>query len=446
MVVRLIEAIPAVGGLLFATGLTFGGEPNVAGAEAPTEADRWTAESSLSQREWSGVPGATPWRQWQRTTGDWAGTRTALEETGISIGAEYIAEYSAVLDGGIREEGSFRNLFTFDATFDTEALAGLPGGSVFVQYLHVNAERGGSFDAGDIQIFSNIENDRSLDVIFELWYEQLLFDERVRIKVGKIDANSEFQNVEAAGDFANSSAGFSPTIFVFPSYPDAATSVNIFVTPIRTDDIELTLGYGFYDGAAGVDGVRTGSRGPSTFFSDDLSNDWFHVAAATLAWKRLGEQAGGRMSVGGWWHTGDFDRFDGGADDGTGGFYLTVEQRIDAPDADVPDAGLYLFGQFGWADPRVSEIHQHLGGGLVARGWVPTRHADAAGLYISYVALSDERGAGFAEDETAIDLYYRLQVTPAVYLQPELQYIFNPSGAADVDDALVLGIRAGVVF
>jgi porin len=420
----------------------------VATAQVPAgPTDRSTPlQQDGAQWEWFGETGSKPWWEWERATGDWGGMRTSLEDAGISIGAEYVAEYSAVLDGGLRQRGSFRNAFALDAEIDTDVLIGLPGGTFFVQFLTVNFDNGGSFDAGDIQAFSNIQTPYSLTGIFEMWYEQLLFDDRVRIKVGKVDANSEFNFVDAAGDFANSSAGFSPTIFVFPSYPDSAMSVNLFVTLVDTESAAFTLGYGFYDGAAGVDGVRTGSRGPSTFFSDDLSDDYFHVIQGELTWDQLGGLPDGRLSAGGWWHTGEFGRFDGGTDDGTGGFFLTVEQRLYAWDGIDNDTGLSVFAQYGWADEQVSEFSQHIAGGFVARGLIPSRESDAAGIYVTHVDLSDEPGAGFADDETAIDLYYRIQVTPAVYVQPELQYIINPSGDPTVDDALVGGIRVGITF
>ncbi|MEM7621961.1 MAG: carbohydrate porin, partial [Planctomycetota bacterium] len=308
------------------------------------------------------------------------------------------------------------------------------------------------------------------DVIYELWYEQTLLDDRIRLKVGKVDANSEFNFVDVAGDFANSSAGFSPTIFTFPSFPDSATSVSIFGTVVDTEGFDLTLGYGLYDGAAAVDGVRTGARGPSTFFSDNLSDDYFHIWQADLSWDELMSSGSllkdGRVSVGGWYHDGDFDRFDGGAEDGTFGFYLTGEIRFFDPDrgrpefgvpktaaqaigqagGDAPQRGLYLFGQYGWSDEHVSEITQHFAGGVVWRGPWASRPDDSVGIYASLVDLSDEPAAGFDDDEIAIDAYYRVQLSPAVFVQPELQYIINPSGDASIDDALVAGLRIGVAF
>ncbi len=390
----------------------------------------------------SAQPAPTSLWERDRLTGDWGGLRSDLESQGLTLGGEYIAEFTSVIDGGIDANDSIRNLFTLDAELDLETAFGVKGGTFFAQYLSVNAERGGSRDAGDLQVFSNIENDRSLDVLYELWYEQLFLGDRVRVKIGKIDANSEFAFVEAAGEFANSSAGFSPAIFVFPSYPDPATSVNLFATLIRQDAFEWTIGYGLYDGAAGVDGVPTGTRGPSTFFDSDRSNDYFHIAQTDFKW-----DARARLTLGAWRHTGDFARFDGGVEDETTGFFATGELRVFAPDAardEASEHGIYLFGQYAWADEDVSEVAQHFGAGAVWRGMFASRPDDSAGLYVSFADLSDD--AGFEDDELALDAYYRFQLAPAVFVQPEAQHILRPSGDPGIGDALIFGLRVGVSF
>lgn len=403
-------------------------------------------------REWFGVPGAKPFSEWEGVAGDLGGFRNDLQDAGITIGAENVLEYSEVYDGGVEQQDSFRNLFTLGVELDTETAFDVPGGTFFIQYLSVTAENGGSADAGDLQVTSNIENDRSLDVIYELWYEQVLFDDKLRIKVGKVDANSEFayvaplQEFSAAGELTNSSAGFQPTIQGFPSYPDPATSINVFITPYTDENLTLSVGYGFYDGAAGVDGVTTGSRGPSSFFEDDLSDDYFHVAEGQLAWNTLGDLPGGSLSLGGWHHTGDFDTFNGGTENGTSGVYATVQQRLTAPEGEESDHGLYVFGQLGFADEDVAEVAGVYSFGAVQVGLGDVRPADKVGVYASLADLSDVAAAGFDEDELAIEGFYRLQITPAIYLQPGLQYIVNPSGDPGVDDTVVGQVRLGITF
>lgn len=362
---------------------------------------------------------------------------------GLSIGGEYVAEWGAVVSGGVSRSGSFRNMLTVDAELDLGEAFGIEGGTLFAQYLSVNPEHGGSRDAGDIQVYTNLENDYHLDVLYELWYEQVLLGGGLRLKIGKVDANTEFANVEIAGEFSNSSAGFSPTIFGLPTYPDPAAGVNLFANLVDRGGVSFTLGYGVYDGAAAVDGVRTGNRGPATMFSSKRSDDLFHIAQGELEWDSIGRFGAGRLTVGVWHHTGDFERFDGGEEDGAAGLFLTFEQQVSGRSQ---GRGAYVFAQYGWTDDRLSEIGQHLAGGVVTMGTFPGRDDDSAGVYLSYADLSDAEGAGFEGDEFVIDAYYRVRVNGSVYVQPEIQYIARPSGGAGAGDALVVGLRVGIGF
>ena len=65
---------------------------------------------------------------------------------------------------------------------------------------------------------------------------------------------------------------------------------------------------------------------------------------------------------------------------------------------------------------------------------------------MSHVCFSDEPGAGFPQDETAIELYHRFQLTPFLSIKPDLQYIANPGGSPGVADALVATVRVEIVF
>ncbi|UYV13124.1 MAG: carbohydrate porin [Phycisphaera sp.] len=374
--------------------------------------------------------------------------RKELGGHGISLGGTYVAEFSGVVAGGVRRRFDFRNLLTIDAGVDLEQAVGWSGGSAFLQYLMVNPEggiEGGSNDAGDIQAYSNIESRRHLDVIYELWLQQELLDDRLRLKAGKVDANGEFAFVAVAVDFANSSAGFSPTIFALPTYPDPATGVSLFATVVESDQLDLELSYGFFDGAAAADGVEPGRRGPSTFFNNSHSDDYFHIGQAAVSWEgREGSRwwKAGRASLGVWFHDGTFERFDGGREVGTGGLYATAEQRLWSSG----DRSVDVFGQLGWADDAVAEIDGHAALGIVCGGCVPSREEDRMGVYATLAVLSDEPAAGFDGDELAIDAYYRFQLPAAAFVQPEVQYIINPGGDPALENALVVGVRFGIEF
>jgi porin len=145
--------------------------------------------------------------------------------------------------------------------------------------------------------------------------------------------------------------------------------------------------------------------------------------------------------VGAWWHTGDFEKASGGTADGTGGAYLIVEQSLWSPEPDDAESerGLRVFAQFGWADDEVSEAAGQYAAGLALNGPMDFRPADATGVYVSTVNLSG--AAGYAEDETAFEVFYKVQVTPFLSVKPDVQYIINPGGDPALDNALVGALR-----
>lgn len=380
-----------------------------------------------------------PWWRWENATGEWGRLRPSLVESGIELSSTLIYDIGAVFDGGLRESSAGRGLLDVSLFVDFEALAGLEGSSAYADFLN-HWGGNGSDDAGDFQGLGNIDA-RSFSAIAELWWEQKLLDGALRIKAGKIEGNSEFAYADSSGDHLNSGFGLSPTLyFVFPTYPDPATGAVVFMYP----DPALSIGFGVFDGAA-HEGVRTGERGPQTLFGSPA--DLFLIGQVELRWNE--GRLPGRASAGGWGHTGDFERFDGGLEDGTAGFYLTLDQSLwrAAPDDPEDERGVGVFALAGWADPDVSEAHYHLGAGLVWNGPIAGREDDATGVGATWVGFSSEDGAGFDDaGELAVELFYRLQITPSFSVKPDLQWIMNPSGDADVDDAFVATIRVEVRF
>jgi porin len=381
--------------------------------------------------------------EWDHLTGNWFGARDALAVAGIDIQASVIMDVSRNFQGGLRTDGStFRHLFDLNVTLDLETLIGLQGGTVFADFYNHNGPDSSAVDTGDFQAYSNIDADGRTELA-ELWYRQDLFDGRVGIKVGKVEANADFAYVEHGGEFIHSSPGFSPTILAFPSYPDPATAVIVFTHLCDW----LYANVGLFDGAL-QEGYLTGTRGPGTFLGKPA--DLFAIGEAGLLWELAGGKPG-RLGVGGWGHTGTFDRFDGGTDHGTAGWYVVLDQVLtrEQPEVENDEQGLAMFAQLAGSDDDVAEADWHVGCGCRYVGLLPTRDDDITGVMASYVHFSDPaRAAGvFDEDyELAIEAFHRVQVTPWIALKPDLQYIVNPGGDADVNDAVVGTLRIEVVF
>jgi len=353
-----------------------------------------------------------------------------------------IQEVGSVVSGGVRERTSNRHLILVTSFLDLAGATGRGGaGFIGINFQSAPANSGGSQDIGDIQIASNIETDRSLDHFLELWYETDFGGGPWRIKVGKTDANGDFAVPVSAARFSHSSAGFSPTIFPFPTYPEPATGIDVFyeVAPEREEDWSLELSYGLFDGAFGADGVSTGRRGPSSFFRDDLSDDLFHIGQANLGLGRDGadDDDALMLRLGGWFHDGTFEEIGGGEDRGTGGTFAIVEATPDVL------GGWTTFAQVAFGDRDLSEFGAHYGLGAVGPSMLPGRADDEVGVYWSHVNVP----AAFApSDESSFDLYYRAQITPDVFVQPEVFWFIDPAGREDIGDATALFLRVGVAF
>ena len=278
--------------------------------------------------------------------------------------------------------------------------------------------------------------------VSELWYQQKLFKDVLRLKFGKVDANSEFAFPANAAGFLNSSFGHTPTILDMPTYPDPAMSVNAFLYPTR----HYYLSAGVYDGSKSQ-GINTGSYGPRNFFHG--GHGYFLISEAGAQWAFQQYTLPGRVAVGGWYNTADFARFDGTARAGTGGLYALAEQTLWHKKYYNPQdpQGIAAFVQYGHADDHINAFGDHAGGGLVWNGPWDKRILDSVGLGVSYARLSKDPGTGFTgrDFELAAEAYYSLQVTRYLQIKPDLQYIIHPAYIAD-RDALVGTLRATLAF
>ena len=401
--------------------------PSVPDAEIPNVAPGYGSSSNQFLR-------------WQHATGDWFGVRGNLDDAGIIFETEVTSDWSRVLRGGLNNSQSVhRYLFDTNLTLDTERLGWWSGGVFFFDFQNQNGPNGSEF-VGDIQTYSNIDAD-GRSQLAAAWLEQRFFHDDLRIKIGKMDANEDFAFPLHGQLFLQSSMGFSPTIFPFPSYPDPATGVAAFWSLTDT----VNLGYGVLDGALSV-GVPTGKRGPSTLF--DGTGGLFHVMQVESTWQVQDGRLNGRALLGSWLHTGRFDRFDGTTAKNASGGYVTFDQELYRETASDDDwQGVTAFLQYGIADPAVSSFAQHFGGGLAWTGALSSRDFDVIGLGASWVEVSDAPGANFTADhETSYEFFYQVQLAGWLRVILDMQYIDSPGGQSTIPSAWVSTIRTAVSF
>lgn len=345
---------------------------------------------------------------------------TFLGQRGVSFQTLFVNDWSKSLwQGHDASYGLGRYSFDLSATIDSEKSLGWKGGSGFIrlkQHLH---EFGWSHDEA-AQVYSNIDA-ASRTTLYELWYQQKWMAGKVRIKGGKIDANTEFATVENAGDFLNSSMGFSPTILSFPTYPEPKPGAIVALTNAHEYGIEL--------------GVFQTAMGTMSF------------AEPRRHWSVGASELPGHFSAGYWRLDGAMTCFDGSASSVSQGFYSVLEQGLWRSKGNDRDQSFNTFLQFGRANGDVSAVTHHFGGGAVWQAPLASRPHDGLGFAATWVKFSSQPAAGFDYDgEVIVESYYKMAFTRHVSLVPDVQFLHHPYGVRTNPDVAVFTPRLVISF
>lgn len=337
---------------------------------------------------------------------------------GLTLALNDITDMSSGTNG-MRAAHGIRTHTDLNATLDLEKFMGWRGATLFAQH---KMKRGanGSGAAGLMQSHSNIDAE-DFRAAGEVWLEQRLWNDVLRLKAGRLDFNTEFAGTDNGSAFLNASMGYSPAIAAAPTFPLPITAFNVIVTPREGSQLSV----GAFDGR---DGAPAAADGVSRFYIGQMSQSWSGGAHAF----------DGRVSLGAWRHTGMFMASD--ADDsaepsihGTGGWYGTVDvtlwrgTTIDTTSGDAPTAA--LFAQVGRGNARVASVDMHRGMGVVTTGVVPHRHADQLGVGIT-------RATWVGGRETISEAFYQAPITAHLTLVADVQRV----GHFDV-----LGRRTGFI-
>jgi porin len=376
---------------------------------------------------------------------------------GITFEYIYTGESFTKTRGGItsRRPTNYRSNLDLVAIVDTEKMGWWENGRLFVYGQNLSGRPLSAEEVGDVQLFSNLDSTISeterphFTTIAEYWYEHLLLEQRLRIKIGKQDTNADFALCDLGGDFVNSSFGLPPMI-PLPTFPSQALGIATFFQLTE----EATLGIGAFDGTlpSGPQGVRwgfdtLGHHGAITLYQLEWKPSWggselFPTTVRTGMWHHSDKDVWTEL-------TADPNPRTFAQNYGT---WTTADQII-WKESECPgnDQGLGIFGQFGWAPGNRNLIQEYYGGGLVYKGFLPGRDEDLIGLAFANAifgsgirAQQAATGDAMKSNETATELFYKYQYSPFISIQPDLQYIANPGGL--FRDALLAGLRFEVVF
>lgn len=383
-------------------------------------------------------------------TDGWFGLAEQLERRALTVNLDLTQAYQFNVDRGIsthRRAGRYAGSYDLEVEMDFERMLGLADGSM---YIHAEGSWSDGIDASSVGSLFGVNDDaggdRAIDVS-ELWYEQGLLDGVLRLRVGKVDLTrgfecrgcpvtfdgNSFANDETA-QFLNGALVNNPAI----PFPDNGLGAILYYQPVDW----LYAGAGVAD--AQSDAREVGFR---TAFHDE--DDFFTIVEAGVV-PQIASKKGallGAYRIGLWYDPQAKDHLDGaGSKDDDVGFYVSVDQMLWRESAEPDDdQGLGAFARYGWADEEVNEVRTFWSVGCQYQGLIPSRDDDVLAFGVAQGRLS--RDVAFsAPHETVMEMYYNAQVTGWLNVSPSIQYINNPGGDKNVDDAVALGVRVQMSF
>ena len=285
---------------------------------------------------------------------------------------------------------------------------------------------------GDIQTADNLEAPPTTR-LFEAWVARQWGRENrsVALRLGLIDLNSQFDSVDPASLFINSSHGIAPDLSRSgrngPSiYP--VSSFGTTLTLVPSD--RWTFRVGVFDGVPGD------PAHPRAFVAERLAPaDGALIILQTDY--QLSKKA--RIEAGAWKYSARVPDIDvGRAHDQ--GMYMSLE----APFPVLPRTAFWV--RAGIGNGHAQAVAGYLGAGIVQSGTFAGRSDDRLGFAIAHAIIGKPavEALALSSAETSLEATYQLKVSERIALQPDVQYLLHPAGVAGARNSLGVGLRVVV--
>ncbi|WP_350648365.1 carbohydrate porin [Pseudomonas sp. HY13-MNA-CIBAN-0226] len=412
-------------------------------------------------------------------TGDWGGVRSELLEQGVDVIVGYVGEAATNVHGGYNHDRTARYTaqWALGTHLDLQKLLGWNE----AEFQLLVTERNGN----------NLSNDRVSDPrapqlssvqevwgrgqtwrLTQMWYRQKFFNSALDLKFGRVGVNDDFASFPC--DFQSLS---------FCSAPIGNVAGDIWYSGpvsqwggrVRYNlDEHWAVQVGVYEQNPSY--LETGNG-----FKLSGSGTKGALVPVEIIWKpTLGEEAlPGEYRLG-YYHSSAsandlYDDVNGNPQVLTGqapksrsskhGAWIIGQQQLTAHNGDA-SRGLSVFASLTVHDKATSGIESFQNIGAVYKGPFDARPKDDLGVGIARLKVNDDvtkrqrlinDSTGISDyndpqyvpvqhSEYNIELNYGVHVTDWLTVRPNVQYVRNPGGVYEVDNAWVAGVKLQASF
>ncbi|MEJ8573989.1 carbohydrate porin [Microbaculum marinum] len=451
----------SLAGLVGAAGLLAAATPALSDINPWIQSDlynpgKWDTAGPDTDTRWLHPGTWTPGQDWGWLSGDaqaenilgsWGGLRDELELKGISFATAWSGQLAANPVGGqIPDGASWIDSWSFATFVDFQRLLGTAHRTYFTASF--------SLETGNVGLtpdyvgnyfpvqLSNSGDPFPQTRLVHFAFGTQLLDNTAELVGGRIVTGEDFATIARACTSLNQSICGNPiagaSTINFPTYPNAVWGGRFKVKPGQ-EWYAMAGAYLVYPdlGDPDLHGVEFGAPEGSGILA--IGEAGFNVG------RRAGRSGLPGTYKGGYYYDTEelTNLVTGASDRNTWGIYAMGEQMLYAED-DTYSNGLWAWASFSYAPPRMNDITFMAAGGLSYVGLLPDRPDDALS-FVAAVGVFSDYLAG-QETETVLELNYRAQILPAVYVQPDVQYVIDPDGKSGIDDALVIGFAIGATF
>lgn len=401
---------------------------------------------------------------------DWCGYRTQLEEDGITPSVTFVSDMLGNPVGGLRQGFAEADNLGVNIGVDLEKRYGLEGGHFLLSMSQrsgrslTNEYIGNTFSTQ--QVFGG-ETFKVVDIA----YQQTLGEDDVEFQIGRIAAGDDFlvspyNYLFVQNGFCGNPVGIFLNAPGMSAYPNATWGSVVQVRPIRRGYVMA----GLYNGDPTIRDINN--------HGVDMSIDGPPFAILEFAYEH-NQQPGdtgliGNYKLGAWFDGNDFANLEqqaladagGGVvpsiHEGNYGFYGLFDQvlwRWSGRQEEIMRGLGVVASVLVSPDQSISKMPYFFTTGVAARGIYADRPRDIAAFGIIFGEFSSDlrqgqRQAqlldptiGVQQHETALEWTYIFRFRDGAYfIQPDVQYIINPSGTGQIDNALVIGTQVGFNF